>query len=184
MPGLVFSFLTVKSPEPLVLVIPEGSLFGCAQAPGNPNRDSTLKPVVQRWLRLMGVQDEPEHIEESVADTGHTLFAATVAGAPHPDMVVHSPQQLAQSTLKCVWASALEGRPEAPLAQSASTQLCSQTGAVSASQAATCLNTTTTRVGKSAPSVAGPHHIAQFTSEPFATLQTKLHSKLYLKSTY
>ena len=73
--------LTVQSPEPLVLVIPEGSLFGCAQAPGNPNRDSTLKPVVQRWLRLMGVLDEPEHIEGSVADTGHTLFAATVAGA-------------------------------------------------------------------------------------------------------
>ena len=86
--------LTVQlmSPEPLVLVMPEGSLFGCAQASGNPNRDPTLKPVtvVHNWLHLMGVQDEPEHVEESVADTGYTLFSATVAGVPHPDMVVRS----------------------------------------------------------------------------------------------
>ena len=74
--------LTVQSPEPLVLVIPEGSLFGCAQASGNPDQDSALKLVVQSWLHLMGVQDEPEHIEESVADTGYTLFSATMAGVP------------------------------------------------------------------------------------------------------
>ena len=53
----------VQSSEPLVLVMPAGSLFGCAQVAGNPNRDATLKPVVQKWLRLMGVQDEPEHIK-------------------------------------------------------------------------------------------------------------------------
>ena len=105
-----------------------------------------------------------------MSDTGYTLFSATVAGVPHPDMVVHSLLQLAQSTLKCVWATmpALQGRLEAPLAQSVTTQLGSQTGSVSSSQASTWLNSTTTRVGKSAPLVAAPHHIAQFSSEPFA----------------
>ena len=178
--------LTVQlmSPEPLVLVMPEGSLFGCAQASGNPNRDPTLKPVtvVHNWLHLMGVQDEPEHVEESVADTGYTLFSATVAGVPHPDMVVRSSLQLAQSTRKCVWAivSALEGRPEAPLAQSASTQLSSQTGAVWSSQASTWLDSTTTRVGNSAPSVAAPHYIAQFSSEHFAKALQRDHEAMSL----
>ena len=87
-------------------------------------------------------------------------------------MVVHSSPQLSQFTLKCVWATipALHGRLETPLAQSVSTQLSSQAGAVSSSQASTWLNSTSTRVVKSGSCPQCPHHIAQFSSEPLSSV--------------